>query len=209
MKSLHFPLRPVLLLVVLAAGCSQATELPSETGHSAEARAKASAAQLLELGLQFASGGDSVRAEQYLAAALDSGADPNVALPPLLKLCIKASRFEAAALYAETYLKEVAAQRDLELLLGGLYATLDQADKALVHLQRVTAKYPDHPLAHLLLARLLRDQQREIERADEHFRSYLRLAPEGPYASEARESLLTRLSETERLPGVSQEDEAP
>lgn len=195
---------PVILLTASLFACSRGPEsAPPVTARSDAAERKAAAAELLELGLQFARGGDSVRAEQYLAAALESGADPNVALLPLLKLCIKAGRFEAAAQYAENYSRDVAAKRDVEMLISGLYITLDQPDKAVLHLERVVKKYPQHALGHFLLARLLRDQARDLERADQHFRTYLQLAPEGQYENEARESLLKRVEETEQLPEIS------
>jgi Tfp pilus assembly protein PilF len=195
------------VLVASIAACSRAPEsAPPITAQSEAAERRAAAADLLELGLQFARGGDSVRGEQYLAAALESGAAPDRALLPLLKLCIKAGRFEAAAQYAESYAKDVSAKRDVEMLIGGLYITLDQSDKAVVHLERVVKKYPEHALGHFLLARLLRDQGRDVERADQHFRAYLKLDPQGQYATEARESLLKRVDETEQLPEVSQVD---
>jgi len=134
---------------------------------------------------------------------MDAGADPNLALLPLLKLCIKAGRFEAAAQYAEMYQKEVAAGRELDMLLSGLYVTLEQDEKAIAQLKRVTHKYPSYPLAHFLLGRLLKAQQRELELADENFRTYLRLAPDGNFAGEAQESLLKHLSDAEQLPDLS------
>jgi tetratricopeptide (TPR) repeat protein len=202
--SRHFS---AILLTASLLACSRAPEsAPPITAASEAAERKAAAAELLELGLQFARGGDSVRGEQYLAAALDSGADPNVALLPLLKLCIKAGRFEAAAQYAESYAKDVAAKRDVEMLTGGLYITLDRTDKAIVYFERVVKKYPEHAMAHFLLARLLRDEGRDLERADQHFRAYLKLVPDGQYATEARESLLKRVDETEQLPEISAVD---
>jgi len=197
-------------VLVAQAACSSTAELPAGSAYDAHAEAKqrqAAAAELLELGLRFASAGDSVRAEQYLAAALDAGANADRALPALLKVCINAGRFEAAAQHAETYVKDVRARRDLELLLGGLYLTLEQDDKAIVQLRRVALKYPELPMAHLLLGRLLRAQAQGLEEADEHFRAYLRLAPEGPHSTEARESLLKRLSETEELPDLSRAED--
>ncbi len=200
----------VLLAFTLAlSGCTKAGQKDSTTAGETAADDAAAAKTLLELGIQFARSGDSVRAEQYFTAALEAGADPNLALFPLLKLCIKSGRFEAAAQYAEEYQHDVAAQRELDMLLGGLYVTLEQNDKAIVLLTRVTQKYPEYALAHFLLARLLHDQQRELEQADQHFHTYLRLAPQGPYATEARESLLKQLSDTEHLPDLSQNDAAP
>ena len=210
MKSSIGYMGTVLLSLLLAvSGCSQATQKDSASSADVASDDAAAAKTLLELGVQFARSGDSVRAEQYLAAAMEAGADPNLALFPLLKLCIKAGRFEAAAQYAETYQRDVSAQRELCMLLGGLYVTLEQNDKAIQLLTRVTQKYPDYALAHFLLARLLHEEQREMEQADQHFHAYLRLAPQGPYAAEARESLLKQLSDTQHLPDLTQNDQTP
>jgi Tfp pilus assembly protein PilF len=192
-----------LTLATTVVGCGQTNHAPLASAATAASDQAAAAKELLELGLELAREGDAVRGEQYLVSALDAGADANAALLPLLKLCIKSGRFEAAAQYAEAYGKDVAAKRDLDLLLGGLYVTLDERDKAVLHLQRVTRRYPEHAMAHLLLARVLQQQSRDLQQADEQFRAYLRLAPEGPFAAEARESLLTRVDETESLPVLS------
>jgi Tfp pilus assembly protein PilF len=208
-SSIGFMGTVLLALLVAVSGCSHAGQAASASPADAASDEAAAAKTLLELGIQLARAGDSVRAEQYLAAALEAGADPNLALFPLLKLCIKAGRFEAAAQYAEEYQRDVAAQRELDMLLSGLYVTLEQNDKAISLLTRVTQKYPDYALAHFLLARLLHDQQRELAQADQHFRSYLRLAPQGPYAVEARELLLKQVSETQHLPDLSQNEQTP
>jgi len=206
MRSLRTFLHAALIAVATTViACGQTNHPRVETAATAASDQAAAAKELLELGLELAREGDAVRGEQYLVSALDAGADPNAAVLPLLKLCIKSSRFEAAAQYAENYGKDVMAKRDLDLLLGGLYVTLDERDKAVMHLHRVTRLYPEHAMAHLLLARVLNQQSRDLLQADEQFRAYLRLAPEGPFAAEARESLLKRVEETEQLPTVTPE----
>lgn len=196
----------VVALALGSLGCGHAREgEPPATAASSEVEASAARRELLELGLAFARSGDSVRGEQYLSAALDEGAEPNVALLPLMQLCIKAGRFEAAAQYGEAYQRDVAAKRELSMLLSGLYISLDQDEKAIDQLERVAREYPELALAHLLLARLLRQKQRDWEQADAHFRGYLRLEPNGTYASEARAALLKRVNDIEALPSVAGE----
>lgn len=202
MTAVSWPSLLRAVLVLLLTGCGHATEPPPAapvgiSGDEASARR-----ELLELGLAFARAGDSVRAEQYLSAALEVGTDANQALLPLMELCIRAGRFEAAVQYGEAYQRDVKAKRELAMLLAGLYITLDQAEKAIKQLEQVASEYPELALAHLLLGRLLRQRERDLEQADAHFRGYLRLEPEGVYAREARASLLKRLDETETLPGV-------
>lgn len=193
----------VLMLALGSVGCNRAADEPPATASGLSDRDDAAAGrELVELGLEFARVGDSVRGEQYLSAALEAGADPNRALLPLMQLCIKAGRFEAAAQYGEAYQGDVLAKRELAMLLSGLYITLDQDEKAIKQLEQVASEYPELALAHLLLGRLLRQKERDLEQADVHFRGYLRLEPDGIYAREARASLLKRLTDTEQLPSV-------
>ncbi len=193
----------MLALLLGGSGCSRAAEEPAIAGGPSRVEEAAASRELVELGLPSARAGDSVRGEQYLSAALEAGADPNQALLPLMQLCIRAGRFEAAAQYGEAYQREVRAKRELAMLLGGLYITLDRDEKAVEQLEQVASDYPELALAHLLLGRLLREKSRDLEQADAHFRGYLRLEPDGLYAREARASLLKRLNEVEQLPHVS------
>lgn len=204
MTALHAMLGCLLLGVSLCSmGCAHQAAGPETAADLGNGKDQATARrELLELGLEFAQAGDAIRGEQYLSAALEAGADPNQALLPLIELCVRAGRLEAAAQYGEVYRRPIQAKRELSMLLGGIYISLDQDEKAVVELQRVNKDYPKYPLSHLLLARLLRQRQRDLEQADQQFRAYLELAPEGPYANEARESLLTQVSETEQLPSV-------
>jgi Tfp pilus assembly protein PilF len=198
-----------VLWLLLGAGCAGTAAPPPAAAPEAAANEEAVARrELVQLGLAFARSGDSIRGEQYLSAALEEGADPNQALLPLMELCIKAGRFEAAAQYGEAYRRDIAAKRELTMLLSGLYLSLDQDEKAIEQLEQVARDYPDLALAHLLLARLLRQQERDLEQADAHFRGYLRLEPDGVYAAEARASLLKRLSDTEQIPRVLRSGDA-
>lgn len=193
-----------LVLALGAAACGRVAEQPSVSAAVSSGSDEATTRrELLELGMAFARAGDSVRGEQYLSAALEAGTDANQALLPLMGLCINAGRFEAAVQYGEAYQSDVRARRELAMLLAGLYISLDQDDKAIEQLEQVASDYPELALAHLLLGRLLRRQERDLEQADAHFRGYLRLEPDGIYAREARASLLKRLDETEPLPRVS------
>jgi Tfp pilus assembly protein PilF len=199
-----------LVLALGGAGCGRAGAAPPATAGDSRGGDDEAAAgrELLELGLAFARAGDSVRGEQYLSAALEAGTDPNQALLPLMQLCIKAGRFEAAAQYGEAYQRDVQAKRELAMLLSGLYIALDQDEKAIKQLEQVASDYPELALAHLLLGRLLRQKERDLEQADVHFRGYLRLEPDGVYAREARASLLKRLRDAQPLPRVGP-DQAP
>lgn len=146
--------------------------------------------KLVERGKAFASIGDLTRAEQYLAAALDQGADPKVVLPWLLKVCIEARRYRGAIDYAENQLKKRPQDDHLRVLLANLYAAVDDPRRAREQFEIVLQQHPDRAEVHYSLAVLLRDQNQDRVQADVHFREYLRLTPQGPHADEARGSLL-------------------
>jgi Tfp pilus assembly protein PilF len=189
------------LVLALPIGCARPARNPVETGTVVETDA---ANQLLQLGLEFARRNDAVRAEQYLAAAMEHGADPDRALPALIRACVASRRYEAAAQYAEKHLHSVQAERETQMVLVGLLLALDRPKKALPYLERVTRRYPEYPLAHFLLGAVLRDHAHSPEEADRQFRLYLQLSPEGRHAEEARESLLKQVSDAPKLPELSQ-----
>ncbi len=145
--------------------------------------------KLLERGKLFASIGDLTRAEQYIAHALERGADAKTVLPMLLRVCVEAKRYRAAIEYAEGELLKHPQDTRLRFLVANLYAGIDEPKRARDHLQLVVTARPDDAEAHYVLAVLLRDQN-DLEGADRHFREYLRLDPRGSHVDEARGSLL-------------------
>ncbi|MBI5537788.1 MAG: tetratricopeptide repeat protein [Deltaproteobacteria bacterium] len=146
--------------------------------------------KLFERGKAFASIGDLTRAEQYLAAAVDAGGDPKVIVPMLLRVCVEARRYRAAIDYGENQLKKHPQDLKLRVLLGNLYAAVDEPLHAREQFELVLAQRPDDAEVHYVLAVLLRDTLDDIVQADRHFREYLRINPKGPHADEARGSLL-------------------
>lgn len=146
--------------------------------------------KLVARGKAFARIGDLTRAEQYLASALDQGADPDEVLPVLIRVCIESGRFRVAILHASNHLKSQPDNVPLRFLLGSLYSAVGDASAAREHLERVVGTDPAHADAHFALAVIARDHEGDLMRADRHFREYLRLRPDGPYADEARASLL-------------------
>ncbi len=146
--------------------------------------------KLLARGKAFYAAGDLTRAEQYYAAALQAGAPESEVLPLLLRVCVEASRFQVAIEYAEPILKRHPENWKLRMVVGSLYAAVGQNVTARTHYETVVEQHPDEPTAHYALAVLLRDQFVDKVGADAHFREYLRLAPLGPHADEAKGSLL-------------------
>jgi tetratricopeptide (TPR) repeat protein len=146
--------------------------------------------KLLERGRAFANVGDFTRAEQYLAAALESGADPHKALPLLLKVCVEEKRYRVAIDYAEPVLKKRPNDHRLRFVVASLYAMIGESRIAREHMQLVVEGKPDYADVHYALAVLLKNDEGDLVTADYHFREYLRLKPLGPHAEEARGSLL-------------------
>jgi predicted Zn-dependent protease len=171
-------------------------------GHSAAEQARAdltilraehSSEKLVARGRAFAEVGDLTRAEEYLAASLDEGADPRAVMPVLLDVCIRGARYRSAIQHAENHLKRQPNDSPTRLVLGTLYAALGEPKAARLALEQVVAAEPDGAQAHYVLAVVARDQEADVVEADRHFREYLRIRPNGEHADEARDSLLTRL----------------
>jgi tetratricopeptide (TPR) repeat protein len=148
------------------------------------------ARQMMEEGLSLARAGDLVRAEQYLAEALDRGADPHAVLPTLLRVCVSASRFRAAVTYAARYLERNPGDWPLRFLVGTIHEELGEHFTARRHFEAVLSQREAHAGAHFMLGKILRDTYANPTEADVHFRRYLELEPRGPFADEARGSLL-------------------
>jgi tetratricopeptide (TPR) repeat protein len=146
--------------------------------------------KLIERGKAFASIGDLTRAEQYLAEALEQGGEPKVVVPMLLKVCVEARRYRAAIDYAENHLKKHPQDLNLRVLVGNLYAAIDEPLRAKECFEKVLEQRPDDADVHYALGVMERDSLKDLVQADRHFREYLRINPKGPHADEARGSLL-------------------
>ena len=153
-------------------------------------QAERSSVQLEDRGRAFAAVGDTTRAEQYFSAALDSGGDDGRLTGELLAVCVGDGRYRMAIEHARRYLSRHPADAKARFVLGTLYAAVGEARAARDELELVVRADADDPDAHYALAVVLRDQGNEAVGADHHFREYLRLAPRGEHADEARASLL-------------------
>ncbi|QDV68753.1 DNA ligase [Rosistilla carotiformis] len=72
--------------------------------------------------------------------------------------------------------------------LGGLLAEMGRKELAVAAFRGALRVHDDYPDVHYNLARTLDELDREIE-ADHHWRRFLQLAPESPWAAAARERL--------------------
>jgi tetratricopeptide (TPR) repeat protein len=177
----------VLLALPFAAGCADKNKI---TAQVATVRAEETPQKLLARGRGFLAVGDFERAEQYLATALDRGAEPRHVLPLLLRACAEEKRYRAAIDYAEPELRRHPDDAKLRFVVASFYASIGDIPSARTELERVVKDKPDLAPAHFALAVLLRDEQGDPVKADIHFREYLRLDPRGSHVDEARGSLL-------------------
>jgi tetratricopeptide (TPR) repeat protein len=146
--------------------------------------------ELVERGRAFAMIGDLTRGEQYLSAALRRGADPCVVLPLLVHVCVEAGRYRVAAEYLRMYMIDNPESANMHLLYGSLEAAVGDREVAQREYERLLRSHPDDSTGHYALAVLFRDAVGDRSASDAHFREYLRLAPYGEHATEARASLL-------------------
>lgn len=178
--------RSVLLLSLGIAGCTAHAPPPPP---SPSERAETAARELFEQGSTLAREGDSVRAEQYLAAALRQGHDPERVLPALMRVCLTGSRLRAALNYASPYLKQHPDAVWLRYLVATVYLGLRQPFRAREHLLMIETQAPEHARSQYLLGLTEWEGFADRAAATRHFRAYLRLDPNGQYAPEVDEWL--------------------
>jgi predicted Zn-dependent protease len=148
--------------------------------------------KLVDRGRAYASVGDTTRAEQYLAAAIDAGVDDRAVLSLLLQVCIEDGRYRMAIEYATRQLVKHPDDRRLRFVLGTLHEAVGDGEEAAKLLLEASSEVDD-PDVEYALAVVLRDERRDPVGADAHFTRYLHLAPSGEHADEARASVLRRV----------------
>jgi Flp pilus assembly protein TadD len=179
-----------VLVISTATGCAAGATNRGARGGAAELRRGPTVAELVDRGRGFAAVGDLTRTEQYLSAALESGAKVDVVLPLLLRVCIASGRYRVAGEYVREYLRQEPDDGRLHFLLALLQAAVGDSAAALDELRTVLRRNPENSDGHYAMAVLLRDQWGDTVDADLQFRAYLRLEPDGPHAAEARAGLL-------------------
>lgn len=196
-------MRIVLLVLSLCVGCAHAavpeavSAVTPGAGQKPEQKSRELVrAELVKQGQQLAAAGEDVRAEQYLVAALDLGADVKRVLPTLLRVCVAAERYEAALAYVERYEPPAEDDPQLTLVLAALEIGLGQVERARKNLEQLVMEEPS-PQAHYMLGELYAQRLQDYGTADRHYREYLALAPNGPHAARARRSLLKTTSAAE------------
>lgn len=179
----------LLTFTLLAAGCASAPEQRLQADVRAFQNEQAPA-KLTARGRAFAAIGDTTRAREYFDAALEAGGDDRELVPLLLAVCVRDGRYRLAIDYAERYVRKHPRDQRMRFVLGTLRAGVGEPLAAEAELTKVVAATPENPEAHYALAVLLRDQRNDPLGADQHFRAYLKLQPEGEHSEEAKSSLL-------------------
>jgi tetratricopeptide (TPR) repeat protein len=183
----------VVASALFAAGCgaSSANEHPKHAGP--QYSPLKDPAVMMEHADAFAENGDFTRAQQYYSAALAAGGKSNVVLPKLLKACIASGDLRLAAEYAEQELAHQPDDAHLRFVTGALHAQIGNRAAARDHLARAAAQLKQNAKVQFSVATFFRDDLQDRVEADPYFREYLRLAPNGEHAAEARGSLMERV----------------
>ena len=178
------------LLAALASSLTACGEPPETPKSSPEAMREARDPKVLfARGREYARSGDLNRAEEYLTAAMDAGQDPKQVLPLLLHVCIAAGNYRLALDHAEQALGRTPADTRLRFVVASLYQSTGEPASARQNLDQVIREDPNFADAQFALGVLMRDDLKDHAGAEPHFRAYLKLAPTGAHAEEARQSI--------------------
>ncbi len=189
----------VLVGLFTATSCSAAASAPlhqpsAATAEPTLAEKRAAAAELFRLGKEQMRDGDSLRAQEYFATAIDSGGDPNLILPELMRAAISGMRYQAAIRYFEDFGPMMSTEHGAELgvIVGVLYLGIDQPDRARAAFEASLQLSSRNARAHFLLGQVLREEFSDYVNSDLHYRAYLAIEPNGENAAAARAGLLLK-----------------
>ena len=188
-----------VLLSLWLAACGASTSTPA--ANPGPDTSISNGTELYRRGEEAASQGDTVRAEQYLTMALDRGFDDSKVLPILLRVCLSSNRLRAALNHAERYLRDHPNDQSLRYLVATLHLSLGQIEQTRIDLNHLLRVNPRNASAHYLLG-VLESVGVTPDRANEYFRTYLELSPNGEHAAEVK-SRLTDLSVRTELESVT------
>jgi len=180
------------LLVAAFAGTSCVHSSAARLEYRVETSRKESDPKvLLARGQAFARAGDYARAAQYLRAALLQRGDAEVILPLLVSIEIKDQGYRAAAQHLEDRLRTHPSDVRARFVLASLMSALDRPKDAERQLLSILRAAPQHAEATFALAVVYRDGMGDYQRADDYFRRYLAMEPQGRHRDEAMNSTLT------------------
>ena len=179
----------VCLLPVLALACAAPPPAKTASGLPEDKDPRT----LFERGKRFAMAGDTVRAEQYLGAALAAGADEKAVLPVFLHVCVAAHHYRLGVEYADASLARHPDDSRLRFLTGALHVSVGEPGRAREYLEQAAHELKDDADVQFAVAVYFRDDLADKIAADPYFREYLRLSPKGAHAEEARVSVMVRV----------------
>jgi thioredoxin-like negative regulator of GroEL len=142
--------------------------------------------RLFESAQLFERAGDSVRAEQYYAAALESGRAARHVLPALLRVLVRSGRLRTALSYLEPALRAHPDDTELRFVAANLYLSLGRPREATRELARIERQDPQHAASQYLGAIIAYETYADEEEARVRYAAYLELEPLGDHAAEAR-----------------------
>jgi len=178
------------IALLLLAACGGSPSPGSDPARTLAIMKKAETPEkLVADGKAFAAIGDTTRAEEYFTAAVSQGGDESKIVPLIIEVCVRDGRYELAIDHASRYARKHPNDVRMRYVLGTLYAAIGDAGHARFELEFVVRAKPNDPEPHWALAKVLHDEAKDTASADDQFREYLRLAPTGTHADEARASI--------------------
>lgn len=205
-----------LAVVASAWGCGGGSGSAAGSQEMPDPLAGVAAQDLFARGRAYLTRGDSIRAEQYLTAAIDRGYPEREAMPLVIRACVASARLSSALGYAEPYLSRHPGDWSLRYLVATLHQGLGHFDRARHELEQVMHDAPEASEPVFALALLLKDDLSDAEAARPLFERYLELAPHGSHVEQARAALAPPITRVERAPieihrdaGTSDEEPVP
>ncbi len=183
----------LFLAFMLGATACRTRVSSSVEGRNSVAAADRDPELLVARGREHAETGDLLRAEQYFAAALGAGADDRKVLPLLLRVCVASSHYRYAIDHVEVALARDPTNSRLRFVSGALHSLIGAHAAARERLERTARELNADPEIQFSVGTFFRDDLVDTVGADRYFREYLRLAPSGVHAEEARASSMERL----------------
>lgn len=182
MKLISPSMAALALAATLVTGCAKAPAAPA--ARTASPKRAESAEDFYRNGREASAQGDALRAEQYLALALQHGYDRGKVVRALVEVCVKSSRLRAALLHAEPYLRDHPEDHELRYLVATIHWALGEGNIARRQLALLVRLAPNMGAPHYLLGVL--DTEENPDGAIGHFEQYLEVDPGGTRASEVR-----------------------
>ena len=170
-------------------------EATSDEIHADDRRDPATVAELLDLAADLESAGALSEAAEALRAVLQSQGPTAPVLFMLAELLYRAGDLTAARERYYAVIEFDADHLEARASLGCVLAELGEHELALAALDGVLHQQPDYADAHWHMASVLRDVGREAD-ARRHLQTFLKLAPESPWATMAKERLAAETIET-------------